>query len=153
VDLRKSASGHGTPGKLWKRIVGFARWNASARTLLLVSDRAGGGLRPADFVNGVAVVEPPGCAVDSGRAAAIEASSGVARRAQRGAVQDLDLLDFHGLLRAADPVLPHPRLAERAFVLFPLRDVAPGWIHPVSGLGIDALIAALSPRQRIHRLP
>ncbi len=77
----------------------------------------------------------------------------MARRAQRGAVQDLDLLDFHGLLRAADPVLPHPRLAERAFVLFPLRDVAPGWIHPVSGLGIDALIAALSPRQRIHRLP
>jgi hypothetical protein len=30
-------------------------------------------------------------------------------------------------------VLPHPRLADRAFVLVPLADVAPEWVHPVTG--------------------
>lgn len=66
---------------------------------------------------------------------------------------DLDLLDYAGVVRNAEipPVLPHPRLAERAFVLFPLRDIAPHWTHPVSGTGISALIAALPPGQSIRR--
>jgi 2-amino-4-hydroxy-6-hydroxymethyldihydropteridine diphosphokinase len=36
------------------------------------------------------------------------------------------------MVRAApDPILPHPRAHQRAFVLLPLLDVAPGWVHPV----------------------
>jgi 2-amino-4-hydroxy-6-hydroxymethyldihydropteridine diphosphokinase len=58
---------------------------------------------------------------------------------------DLDLLDYDGLVCEASPSLPHPRLDERAFVLVPLRDVAPGWRHPVSGRSVDELIAALGP--------
>ena len=62
---------------------------------------------------------------------------------------DLDLLDYRGLLRdePPPPTLPHPRLEDRAFVLLPLADVAPGWRHPRSGRSIDALIAALGPGQ------
>ncbi len=57
---------------------------------------------------------------------------------------DLDIIDMGGLLRASpDPILPHPRAHLRGFVLYPLRDVAPRWVHPVSGLGINQLIAAL----------
>lgn len=41
-------------------------------------------------------------------------------------------------------VLPHPRLHGRAFVLLPLRDVAPDWRHPVSGEGLEAMIGAIS---------
>ena len=68
--------------------------------------------------------------------------------AQRNAPRtlDLDLLDYHGLVEAGPPILPHPRLRERAFVLVPLLDVAPGWRHPVSGLSASTLIAAL-PRE------
>jgi 2-amino-4-hydroxy-6-hydroxymethyldihydropteridine diphosphokinase len=55
---------------------------------------------------------------------------------------DLDLLDLDGLVRAApDPVLPHPRLHLRAFVLAPLLDVAPGWRHPVACLDAAGLLA------------
>lgn len=42
-----------------------------------------------------------------------------------------------------DLILPHPRLAERAFVLVPLMDVAPDWVHPVTGHSVDAMCAAL----------
>ncbi len=65
-------------------------------------------------------------------------------RAERNAARilDIDLLDHNGTVNTDWPVLPHPRMAERAFVLVPLRDVAPDWTHPVSGEGIDDLIAA-----------
>ncbi len=43
-----------------------------------------------------------------------------------------------------DPVLPHPRAHERAFVLAPLLDVAPGWIHPVLRRGASDLLRDLS---------
>lgn len=57
---------------------------------------------------------------------------------------DLDLLAVGGCIRDTERlVLPHPRLAERDFVLKPLRDIAPDFVHPVSGLGVDAMIAAL----------
>ncbi len=46
---------------------------------------------------------------------------------------DLDILDYHGRIEQGPPQLPHPRMEGRAFVLLPLRDVAPDWRHPVSG--------------------
>ena len=71
------------------------------------------------------------------------------------ATLDLDLLDFRGHVTSAGevPQLPHPRLRERAFVLLPLREVAPDWRHPVSGQGLAELIAALSPDQTAEVLP
>jgi 2-amino-4-hydroxy-6-hydroxymethyldihydropteridine diphosphokinase len=77
----------------------------------------------------------------------------VRRERNEPRVLDLDLLDYDGLVQQdGRAVLPHPRLHERAFVLLPLRDVAPHWRHPVRGRGIDELIAALPPGQRVERL-
>jgi 2-amino-4-hydroxy-6-hydroxymethyldihydropteridine diphosphokinase len=56
---------------------------------------------------------------------------------------DLDILDYDGRIEHGPPQLPHPRLADRPFVLFPLRDVSPDWRHPVTGLNVNELIAAL----------
>lgn len=39
-------------------------------------------------------------------------------------------------------ILPHPRLAERGFVLVPLADVAPEWIDPATGLSVMEMLAA-----------
>ncbi len=57
---------------------------------------------------------------------------------------DLDIIDAGGLVRdGAGLTLPHPRAHLRGFVLYPLRDVDPGWRHPASGIGVEALLAAL----------
>ena len=45
-------------------------------------------------------------------------------------------------------ILPHPRMAERSFVLAPLADVAPGWCHPVSGLSVAQMLAARPAEER-----
>lgn len=72
---------------------------------------------------------------------------------------DLDLLTYSELVTGESSILapgtgqapavtlPHPRLHQRAFVLLPLRDVAPAWRHPVTGMDVKALIAALPPGQ------
>lgn len=57
---------------------------------------------------------------------------------------DLDLLDYDGRILGAGPVLlPHRRMHDRAFVLYPLRDVAPEWRHPILGTTPAELIAKL----------
>ena len=65
---------------------------------------------------------------------------------------DLDLLDYDGAVQSGPLSLPHPRMQDRAFVLVPLRDVAPDWSHPVTGDTVSELIAALPPAE-IERLP
>lgn len=71
-------------------------------------------------------------------------------RATRNAPRtlDLDLLDYDGLVQAGPPVLPHPRLAQRAFVLVPLADIAPDWVQPGTGKSVRELLAALPPKDR-----
>lgn len=62
---------------------------------------------------------------------------------------DLDLLAFNDVVNDGpdNPLLPHPRMAGRAFVLLPLRDIAPGWRHPVLGMSVEALIGGLADDQ------
>lgn len=50
-------------------------------------------------------------------------------------------------------ILPHPRLQDRAFVLVPLCDVAPDWVHPVTGRSIAQMTAALPAADRAEPRP
>ncbi len=79
---------------------------------------------------------------------AIEHAAGRARSLPNAPrTLDLDIIDMHGRVRRApDPILPHPRAHLRAFVLLPLRDIAPGWRHPVLGAGVQSLIDGLPPQ-------
>lgn len=50
-------------------------------------------------------------------------------------------------------ILPHPRLAERAFVLAPLAEVAPDWRHPVTGARVAEMLAALPADAMVGVVP
>ena len=102
------------------------------------------------YVNGVVrMQQTPGAEVDPAallaRLQAIEAAFDRVRGAANAArTLDLDIVAMGDLIRRApDPILPHPRAHLRAFVLAPLRDVAPGWVHPVLGVSVEALLAGL----------
>ncbi len=77
----------------------------------------------------------------------IELASGRSRSVPNAArTLDLDIVDAGGTIRTdAALTLPHPRAHLRGFVLRPLRDVAPHWIHPVSGRSVAELLAGLPP--------
>ena len=59
---------------------------------------------------------------------------------------DLDLLDYNGVVIGNQSMLklPHPRINERAFVLFPLSDICSNWVSPLDGSKIEDLINKLS---------
>ena len=129
-----------------------------------------------DFVNAAAVIVthlPPDVLLD--RLHAIEATLGRERLTRWGArVVDLDLIAM-GDRVVPDPatlgrwidlpleaqtretpdqlLLPHPRLQDRAFVLAPLADVAPEWVHPLTGLSVAQMLAALPETDRQEAVP
>lgn len=83
----------------------------------------------------------------------IESEFGRMRTVRNAArVLDLDLLDYGAAAYDRNGItVPHPRLHQRAFVLLPLRDVAPDYLHPVSGMSIDEMIDGLPADQQIRR--
>ncbi|MCL6565038.1 MAG: 2-amino-4-hydroxy-6-hydroxymethyldihydropteridine diphosphokinase [Acidobacteriia bacterium] len=67
-------------------------------------------------------------------------------------VVDIDIL-FYGnsVVRAAELQIPHPRLAERRFVLAPLRELAPTLRHPILGRTIAELLATAPDYAQVRR--
>jgi len=54
---------------------------------------------------------------------------------------DLDILLYNHEYRELERlILPHPRMKERAFVLVPLNEIAPGEIMPTSGKAVEDLL-------------
>lgn len=113
-----------------------------------------------DFVNAVAEIKTSLSAEALLRLLhQVEAQFGRVR-AQRWSERtlDLDIIDFDALVvRPVDEAaltLPHPRAHERGFVLAPLLDVAPDWVHPVSGVAGRELYSGLPQVERdgLHRL-
>ena len=62
---------------------------------------------------------------------------------------DIDLIDFNGeILNSKELIIPHPKAHLRNFVLFPINEISPSWIHPILNKKIDFLIKKLSSKLR-----
>ncbi len=62
------------------------------------------------------------------------------QRVYRSRTMDIDLLFYDDLVVESERLtLPHPLLAEREFVLTPLREICGGWVHPVIGKKVSEL--------------
>lgn len=58
---------------------------------------------------------------------------------------DLDIIAYNSLVVQKDKlILPHPEYHKRWFVLFPLRELFPGWKDPRTGAGINEMITKAS---------
>jgi 2-amino-4-hydroxy-6-hydroxymethyldihydropteridine diphosphokinase len=84
--------------------------------------------------------------------AAIERDFGRQRTVPRGPrTLDLDLLLFGtSVIDTPELQIPHPRLAERRFVLVPLAELAPALRHPTLGRSISELLAATPDRSEVR---
>ena len=71
-----------------------------------------------------------------------------------GLLADDATIAYRDLVQAGPnpPLLPHPRMTLRAFVLLPLQAIAPDWRHPVSVRTVAELIAELPAGQEIRLL-
>jgi 2-amino-4-hydroxy-6-hydroxymethyldihydropteridine diphosphokinase len=65
---------------------------------------------------------------------------------------DIDLLAYGDrVMETAELTLPHPGMAHRGFVLHPLAEVAPKWVHPVLARTARELLSAAGPLERVER--
>lgn len=115
---------------------------------------AWGPIPQADFLNQVLLVStalnPRACLTEM---LAIEKEFGRERKERWGPrTLDLDLLYYGGTIIAeADLAVPHPRIAERKFILTALAEIAPLYVDPVSGLTANAMLLACEDNSQVNR--
>ncbi len=87
-------------------------------------------LEPIDFLNKIKQIE-----IKLGR---------VRLKKNEARTCDIDIIDFNGeIMKNNDLILPHPKSHLRNFVIYPLKEIEPDWIHPVFNKKIDSFFLKL----------
>tara|TARA_Y100000741_G_C17996096_1_gene454122 strand:- start:62 stop:577 length:516 start_codon:yes stop_codon:yes gene_type:complete len=81
-------------------------------------------LKPVDFLKKLKIIE-----IELGRSRT---------KKNEPRTCDIDIIDYNGeIIKNNDLTIPHPRLHLRNFVIYPLREIEPNWIHPIFNKKID----------------
>ena len=87
-------------------------------------------LEPIDFLNKIKQIE-----IQLGR---------VRHKKNEARTCDIDIIDFNGkIMKNSDLILPHPKSHLRNFVIYPLKEIEPNWIHPIFNKKIDSFFLKL----------
>ena len=83
-----------------------------------------------------------------------EVSGRVREKKNEARILDLDIIDYKKkiLYIKNKLIIPHPRMHERSFVLQPLSELNPKWMHPIKKKGIKELIRNLNDKQKISKI-
>jgi len=82
----------------------------------------------------------------------IESKLGRTGKSQAPRPIDIDILLYdQQVVATPELVIPHPRMAERAFVLVPLAEIAPDAVHPPSGKTVRELVEGVREKQGVFR--
>lgn len=74
------------------------------------------------------------------------------KQANSPRIIDIDILFYNNnIIKTQDLTIPHPRLAERAFVLIPLAEIAPELIHPELGKSITKLASNIKGHNGVQK--
>ena len=78
----------------------------------------------------------------------------VRKKKNEARILDLDIIDYKKkiLYIKNKLIIPHPRMHERSFVLQPLSELNPKWMHPIKKKGIKELIRNLNDKQKISKI-
>ncbi len=127
---------------------------AVARCSSVYETEPWGPVEQSPFLNLVCEIEtalPPGELLAAVKR--VEQAVGRRPRPERYGPREIDIdillcgeatVSEHGL------EVPHPRMAERAFVLVPMVELAPGLRHPVLGLPMEDLLAGLPDQEGVR---
>lgn len=70
-----------------------------------------------------------------------------------GRTMDIDILFFNNeILNTERLVVPHPHICQRKFVLLPMAEIEPNFVHPQNGMKIDELAKICIDNGRIKKL-
>ena len=115
---------------------------------------AWGNTNQPDFLNQVIVVETklPATTVMQ-TILTIEEKMGRIRTMKNAArIIDIDILFFNDeIIREQELVIPHPLIQERRFVLQPMTEIAPSYIHPVLGKSMLQLLEGCPDKSNIEK--
>ncbi|MBS3128746.1 2-amino-4-hydroxy-6-hydroxymethyldihydropteridine diphosphokinase [Candidatus Woesearchaeota archaeon] len=66
---------------------------------------------------------------------------------------DIDILLYDRLvIKEKNLIIPHPRMHERRFVLIPLKEIAPKFVHPKMKKSISELLRSVKEKKRVRKL-
>ncbi len=133
------------------RLIGEARAAEIRRCSSLYETEPVGGVSGGNFINAIFEVHSLLGPIDLlKRLKVIERSMGRSGGRNEAREIDVDIIAFgRMIMQSAELTLPHPRYAERAFVLLPLSEIAPDFRCPLTGSTISELMQALPPGQSV----